>query len=153
MSLIGQRERAQIKEWFDRSLSHDLNIIHFTNRTYHKPLLVVPGSEHHYYRETCDLLEEVASLSEKIRLQIYDFDADAKAAEQYHIDKIPATVLVGDKDYGVRYFGIPSGYEFSTFIQSIIAVSKGTAGLSQETSRQLQKISQEVHIQVFVTPG
>ncbi len=152
MPLISQREQAQIKEWFDRSLSHDLNIIHFTHRIHHEPILVVPGSERHYYKETCDLLEEVASLSKKIRLEIYDFDADAKAAEEYHVDKIPGTVLMGAKDYGVRYFGIPSGYQFSTIIQAIIDVSKGTGGLSKETSGQLQKINEEVHIQVFVTP-
>ena len=152
MPLIGQRERAQIKEWFERSLSHDLSIIHFTHHTYHEPLLVIPGGERHYYREICDLLKEVASLSQKIRLEIYDFDAEPEAAEAYHIDKIPATVLMGSKDYGVRYFGIPSGYEFSTLIQAIIDVSKGSGGLSQETREQLEEVNQEVHIQVFVTP-
>ncbi len=151
MPLIDQREQAQIKESF-RSLGHDLNIIHFTQRTQDTPLLVVAGSERHYYKETCDLLEEVASLSEKIRLQIHDLGVDAKVAEKHHIGKIPGTALIGARDYGVRFYGIPSGYEFSTFIQAIIDVSRGTGGLSKETRGQLQKINEEMHIQVFVTP-
>src|SRR5690606_39491044 len=59
-----------------------------------------------------------------ISLHVYDFEADRALAEQYGIDKIPATILMlgGDQpqDYGIRYYGIPSGYEFSSLVQSIL---------------------------------
>jgi len=65
---------------------------------------------------------------------------------------IPAIVTVGSKDYGIRFFGIPVGYEFITLLSSIIDVSKNESGLEETTKEELAKINEPVHVQVFVTP-
>jgi len=52
----------------------------------------------------------------------------------------------------VRYFGIPAGYEFSTLVEDLIDVSKGTTRLSEKTREILATVDQDLHIQVFVTP-
>jgi alkyl hydroperoxide reductase subunit AhpF len=52
----------------------------------------------------------------------------------------------------VRYFGIPSGYEFSALIEDILNVSRGETDLSSEVRNELSKVSQDAHIQVFVPP-
>jgi alkyl hydroperoxide reductase subunit AhpF len=100
--------------------------------------------------------EELAELSDKITLEVYDFVDDKEIAEQYNIDKIPATVVMkgGDqaKDYNIRYFGIPSGYEFSSLIEDILMVSAEDSGLSDTTKEYLASLSEPVHLQVFVTP-
>jgi glutaredoxin-like protein len=98
------------------------------------------------------LIEEVAALSDKLSVEVYDFVKDAEAARRYGIDKIPATVLVGDEDYGVRFFGIPAGYEFSSLIESIKTVSRRQPGLGQKTLEALSRLDRPAHIQVFVTP-
>jgi glutaredoxin-like protein len=59
---------------------------------------------------------------------------------------------LGAKDYGIRYYGIPSGYEFTSLIEDVVAVSTGDTGLSDETLEALTAITEPVHIQVFVTP-
>lgn len=51
-------------------------------------------------REQHELLESLAALSDKLRLEVYDLVADAELARRYGIDKVPATVVVGEKDYG-----------------------------------------------------
>ncbi len=102
--------------------------------------------------ETRALAEEVAGLSDKLSLEVYDFVTDKAAAEQYKIDKIPALAVVGAQDYGVRFYGIPSGYEFGTLIQDIIQVSKGQSLLSDVSKAELAKINKPVRMQVFVTP-
>jgi len=102
--------------------------------------------------ETRELAEEIASLSAEVEAVIYDFAADKKEAEAYGIDKIPAIAVVGEKDYGVRFYGIPSGYEFVSFIEAIKLVSSGQSELSEATREALAKISDPVHLQVFVTP-
>ncbi len=94
----------------------------------------------------------MAGLSDKISLQTYNFVTDSRVAEQYGIDKIPATVVMGEKDYGVRFYGIPSGYEFTSLIEDIIDVSRGKTALSDATLEALKAIKEPVHIQVFVTP-
>ena len=101
---------------------------------------------------TNELLNELASLSEKISLEVYDFVGDVDKVKQYAIDEIPAVVIVGEKDYGIRFYGAPAGYEFSSLIEDIIDVSNGTTSLSEETKRALAQLKEALHIKVFVTP-
>jgi alkyl hydroperoxide reductase subunit AhpF len=68
------------------------------------------------------------------------------------VDKAPAIAVIGKKDYGIRMFGIPSGYEFGSLIESIKLVSEGESGLSAETKKQVAKLTKPVKIQVFITP-
>jgi len=52
----------------------------------------------------------------------------------------------------VRYFGMPSGYEFSVLLGSLLDVSKGKSELSEPSIEMLQTLKTNLHIQVFVTP-
>ncbi len=105
-----------------------------------------------YCKETRELVEEVASLSDQLSVEVYDFVKDAAIAESLGVDKAPAVAVVGKKDYGIRMFGIPSGYEFGSLIESIKLVSEGDSGLSPETKKQVAKLTKPVKIQVFITP-
>jgi len=140
MALLGEKEQGILKERF-AELDKTVNLICFTQEF-----------ECQYCNETRELLEELAQLSDKIDLQIFDFQKDEAEVKKYNIDKIPATVVAGDQDYGIRYFGIPAGYEFSALIENIMFVSKGQTDLSDNTRQQLNDLSKPIHIQVFVTP-
>lgn len=107
--------------------------------------------------ETRQIVEEVAALSDKITVDVRDFVADADLAEQLGIDKIPALAILrveGERtvDYGIRLYGIPSGYEFSTLIEDLLMVSRGEHGLNDATVKELERLLEPVHIQVYVTP-
>lgn len=105
-----------------------------------------------YCTETRQLVEEIAELSDRITAEIYDFQADRAKAEELGIDKIPAIAIIGAQDYGVRFYGIPSGYEFTSFLHAIQSVAAGKPELSDATLRVLAGVQKPVHIQVFVTP-
>lgn len=106
--------------------------------------------------ETRGLIDEVAALSDKISVEVRDFVKDSEVAEAYGIDKIPAVAVVreGDApaDFGIRLYGIPSGYEFGTLIEDIRLASSGNPELSEKTLEQLAQLTSPVEIQVFVTP-
>ena len=108
--------------------------------------------ECNYCSETRQLVEEVAGVSDQIGAEIVDFMADKAKSDEYGIDKIPAIAVVGEKDYGIRFFGIPSGYEFSSLIESIKLASKGEAQLSPAGIEFIEGLEEPVHIQVYVTP-
>ncbi len=108
--------------------------------------------ECHFCTETRELVEEIASLSDEVDAVIYDFAADKEKAEDLGIDKIPAIAVVGEKDYGVRFYGIPSGYEFVSLIEAIKMVASGQSELSDATKEALAQLDEPVHLQVFVTP-
>lgn len=105
-----------------------------------------------YCKETHNLLEELIAANPLLKLEVKDFVADAQEAAKDMTDKIPAIAVIGEKDYGIRFFGIPAGYEFSTLLNAILMVSTGIVKLSDDTKKYLATISKPVHLQVFVTP-
>lgn len=105
-----------------------------------------------YCKETRELVEEVAALSDHVSVEVYDFQKDRATADSLGIDKVPALAVIGKKDYGIRMFGIPAGYEFGSLIESIKLVAGGDSGLAPDTRKQVAKLQKPVTIQVFITP-
>ncbi len=110
-----------------------------------------------YCEDARQLIQEVAALSEKLDVQIYDLQEDVETAEQYNVDKAPTLVLAareGDaiQDYGVRYAGIPAGHEFGSLVNDLVQVSSRDSGLQEKTRQFIGSLTQPLHMQVFVTP-
>jgi alkyl hydroperoxide reductase subunit AhpF len=103
-------------------------------------------------RQNEQLIKEVAALSDRISVEVLNPAVDRERAEAYGIEDVPATVVEGERDYGVRFLGIPAGYEFSNLIDSIIAVSSGEASLTTDTKTSLATLTSDVQIKVFSTP-
>ena len=139
MALLKDEMQNEVKEKF-KKLSGPVRLVNFTQKL-----------ECHHCEDTRRLIEEIASFSPKISSKVYNFAIDKEKAQQYKIDKIPAIVVEGEKDYGIRFFGIPGGYEFNSLISSIMDVSRGTADLSTESKDKIAEINKSIHIQVFVT--
>jgi glutaredoxin-like protein len=75
-----------------------------------------------------------------------------EVAERYGVDKIPAIVVEGEKDYGVRFYGVPAGYEFTSLIEAIKAISAWDSGLGLKTKEALAELKDPLHLQVLVIP-
>ena len=128
-----------------------------------------------YCSETRELVTEVSEQSDKLSLEVLDFQGDEARAQQLGVDKIPAVVLLGTtegagqpstspgpggaeggepgvKDHGIRLYGIPAGYEFSSLIEGLRMVGAGAAPLSEATREALAGLTKPVHLQVFDTP-
>lgn len=102
-------------------------------------------------RKNTALAREVASLSDRLDIEVYNFALDKEVAERYGVDKIPAIAVEGEKDYGIRFYGVPSGYEFASLLEAIKAVSAGESGLAPETKETLKGLKEPLHLQVIVT--
>ena len=103
--------------------------------------------------DTLQLLEETANLSDKIDVVTYDLTRDKEIAATYGVDRSPTVVVQGEEDLGIRFYGIPSGYEFSSLIEDIIDLGTGSTSLAPATKDALAHLTEPVHIQVFVTPS
>ncbi|MEM0328994.1 MAG: thioredoxin family protein [Nitrososphaerota archaeon] len=141
MAILGERERRYLKSKFERELSGRVKLIVFTQEF-----------ECEYCAEVRGLAEEIAELDDRISVEVHDFQSDRSLAERLKVDKIPALLLFGEKEYGVRFFGIPSGYEFTTLIDDIIQVSRGSSSLPASLREKIRQVDRPIHIQVFVTP-
>jgi glutaredoxin-like protein len=139
--LIPAKEQQHLRDIFASKLKHDVRVVVFTQ-----------SFECSYCKESRELVEELAMLTDKIKVEVYDFVNDADKARELSIDKIPAIALLGEKDYGIRFFGIPAGYEFGAFVDDIIDVSNRRSRLANTTKEALKRINKNINIKVFVTP-
>ena len=140
MAFIRDDDATEIRDRL-REMGEPVKLIHFTQEL-----------NLEYGRETRMLLEEVAALSDKLTLEVHNFLIDKERVAEYGVDKVPATVIRNGKDYGIRFYGIPAGYEFSTFLDAILNVSKGDSGLKPESKEKLAAVTAALHLEVFVTP-
>jgi hypothetical protein len=150
MGLISDSDQKIIRSHFEEGLDGDVEIVMFTE---HQSPIVIPGKQPCEMCEpTQKLLEEVASLSDKLKLTVHEIDAAREEALARGISHIPAFVFEGAARGRVRFFGIPSGYEFSALIDDLIDVSTGNTNLSVETREFLGTLTEDVNIKVFTTP-
>jgi len=124
-----------------KPMENPVALVHFTQEL-----------ECQFCRETRALMEELVRLSGKLTLETYNFLLDKEQVSQYKVDKIPAIAVAGDRDYGIRYYGIPSGYEFASLLDIILYVSRGDSGLKPGALERLRDLDHPIHLQVFVTP-
>ncbi|MBI2058752.1 MAG: thioredoxin family protein [Nitrospirae bacterium] len=150
MGMISEKDGQAIRDHFNGNLSAPVKIEYFTRPD---SRIFVPGREEcATCKETGELLGEVAALSDQLTLDVHDITRDAARADELGVKRVPAFVLSGAAKGRVRYFGIPSGYEFSALIEDLVDVSKGEADLSQKTLDALGTLDKDLHIQVFATP-
>jgi len=105
-----------------------------------------------FCKETRELLEELQGATDKVKVEVHDFVQDAALARDLGVSRIPAIAVTGEKDYGIRFYGIPSGYEFASLVEAIRLVASAEVKLAPETRAFLDGLASDVHLQVFVTP-
>jgi glutaredoxin-like protein len=142
MSLLNEQDTEFLKKDFKDKLKNNIKLVFFKSE-----------DACLYCKEVKEILVEVSGLSDKISLEEYDFDKDADKVKRYNIKRTPAIAVEGDKDYGVRYYGMPAGHEFMALVHAIINVSAKETGLSEKTIEKLKEITKPYNIQVFATPS
>ena len=140
MAFLQARDEAAVKKEFER-IGGPVKLIVFATEL---------GGDSN--TQAVALIREVAALSDQLSVTVLNPHIDRDQAAAYGITESPSVVVEGAQDYGIRFLGIPAGYEFSNLIDSIIAVSTGEAGLTDETKATLAGLTEDVTIKVFATP-
>ena len=144
MAIIKDKDREFLKKEFEK-LDKEVQLMVFTQEI-----------ECEYCELTRNMAEELAALSSKISVEVKDLVKDKELAEKYGVDKIPALLLWrkddSDAGSGVRFFGVPAGYEFTTLVEDILDVSRGETDLPKDIRSGLGEVKKPVHMQVFVSP-
>ena len=141
MAILQAKDQAAVRKEFER-INGPVKLVVFSQE-------LVAGE---LCRQNEQLMKEVAELSDQITLEVLNPQIDRARAEAYGVSDVPLTVVEGARDYGIRFLGIPAGYEFSNLIDAIIATSRGESALSAETKATLATLPGEVEIKIFSTP-
>ena len=141
MPILTDRDRAAVRKEFEK-LAGPVKLVVFSQELLAGDLC----------RQNEQLVREVAELSDTITVEVLNPAIDRERAGAYGVDQVPAIVVEGARDYGLRFYGIPSGYEFSNLIDAIIVASTGEPALSEATKASLRALAGDVEIKVFTTP-
>src|SRR5436190_1422818 len=95
--------------------------------------------------ETVRVVEELAALSGNVSAR--------GEQEPDGFDRYPAVaVLPEGRDAGVRYYGLPWGYELASLVGAVLEAGKAESSLMPESLERLASLEHDVAIDVFVTP-
>jgi alkyl hydroperoxide reductase subunit AhpF len=140
MGLLSETDRQKLQEMLSE-ISSVVRLLFFTQTV---------GCE------TCgparEILDEVVPLNDHLALEEFNYVLDGEAVAKYGIARVPAIAVVGERDYGIRFYGATAGYEFSSLLDAILLVARGESGLSEESRALVAQVDQPTSIQVFVTP-
>lgn len=139
MALLNDAVKIQAQQILN-SVKHPVKLLVFTQEM-----------ECQFCRENRELGEELSKLSPNISLEVYNFLLNKEQVEKYQIRRVPAMVVEGEEDYGIRFYGIPAGYEFTTLLNALQIAGNRDSGLKPETREKLKAIDTQVRIDVFVT--
>jgi len=105
-------------------------------------------------KDTKSFISEFSELNEKIQLSVYDTEKDSAYAKELGVDKVPSMVVLDEnyKDFGMRFYGIPAGYEIHSLISAVRELGGIPADLPSEIEERISKLEKDIHIRVFVTP-
>lgn len=141
MAFIQESDKAEIKAQIGE-LTSEVKILLFTQT-----------ENCQYCGEVKTILEEFSQMIDKVKLETYDIELNGDVASKYNVKRAPAMVIMGAKDHGIRYYGLPAGYEFVALMNAVRMVGSENHELASGTVEQLSKLTKPVHIQVFVTPS
>ncbi len=140
MALFDEKVTEQLKQLLE-GLKNPVELIYFTQE-------IECGA----CKDGHDFVKEFSKLSDKINLTSYDFKNDEDEVSQYGIQQIPAIVVTGPgEDSGIRFYGIPGGYEINSFISAIMDVSGAGQELPREITDRIRNIDKDIHLQVLVS--
>jgi glutaredoxin-like protein len=149
--VIPLRDQELLRLRFQRDLPNRIRIDFFTQK---RSSIIIPGRQECVFCEEAQtLMEEIGSLSERISLTVHDIGRAQSFSAELGVDKVPATVIRGQTNRPIRFFGLPSGAQFPGFIETLVDASRGAVDLLPDTVKQLRRLKSDINLQVLMTPA
>jgi thioredoxin reductase (NADPH) len=112
-------------------------------------LFVSAGKNDAYADFARKLLQDIARLTDKVVLHLYENDDEASA--KYGVKRFP-TLLIAPEKYSIRFTGAPAGEEGQAFLHALMMVSTGNSFLTEKSREALAALEEKREIKVFVSP-
>ncbi|MDX6472916.1 MAG: hypothetical protein QOK22_1732 [Gaiellaceae bacterium] len=141
MAIFRPDEEARVRELLDAlERPVELLVAHGPEET---PL---PGARDiDFGAETERIVEGLAAISDRVTFRVEE--------EPPGFERYPAiAVLPEGEDAGVRYYGLPWGYELASLVGAVIEAGRAAPSLKPESLERLAALDRDLVIDVFVTP-
>lgn len=151
MPVIPPRERQAIQQRFQQELAGRVRIDYFTQR---RSSIIIPGREDCRFCDEVDqALHDVAQLHPRLTLTVHEFHHAPEAASRLGVARVPCTVIRGQANRPLRFYGLPGGWQFPNLIETIVLSSGPKAPVDREASIVVKRLRKPVEVTVFVTPA
>ena len=143
MALLSEQDRQTVRGHLS-AITHPVKFLFFT-QTIGAPESVLIAKQ---------VLDEVASLDDRITVEEVNLVLEKERAAQFGIDAVPAIALLKEnEDTRMRFLGAPEGYEFMSLIEAVILAGTDDSGLTADSKALIaEHVREPRDISVFVTP-
>lgn len=138
MKALGEHEREAIRGVLAK-LERDVPLLLELGPEETPVTVIAGGRELDFGAETQSLLEQLASLSDRVSLTV---------TETTERGNWPKTTIACN----LAYYGLPWGYELATLVGGIAEAGRGQSSLTAASLSALAGLEHDVALEVFVTP-
>jgi alkyl hydroperoxide reductase subunit AhpF len=136
--LLGDREREAVRQLF-ADLERDVELALELGPSSEAVTVIGGRRELEPGEETIRLVQELVELSDRVRVRLVEHDEPGRYP----------TLAIGD---GLRYHGLPWGYELSSLVYGIAEAGSTERALTDATREALAGLRRDVELEVYVTP-
>ena len=141
MALLRTEEEAKIREWF-AALERPVELFVALGP---EETPRVGAGDVDFGEEMVRVCGGLAELGERVTCHVED--------EPEGFPRFPAVSIRPDgRDVGVRYDGLPWGYELSSLVGAIVETGREEPTLRPESVAALEALDRDLTLDVFVTP-
>ena len=143
-SHISEEELVEIKDFLTKHLSN-------INEEINLKVLLDATNVCHYCADVKLITKLINEVNPKINVTYYNLATDVEIAKKYNVTKAPVIIFEKGNKNNIRYLGIPAGFEFPVFVETIAAFANNSTKLSSTSKEKLKKIDKPVIIRILVT--
>ena len=148
--MIPLKDQEAIRVKFAQEMLGPVKIDYFTQKELD---IVLPGREPcAYCKPTREMLQEVAALSDLISLRVHNLEDEREEAARFGVERIPGIVLRDRGGTFFKFYGMPGGSEFASFLDTIVDISRHEVLFSEQSVKALRKLKEDIRVRVFVAP-
>lgn len=137
--MLDEKLKEQIKKKFSSEMEGEVKLILFGE-----------GEDCTYCREYGELVEELASLSDKLSFESFPFSANMHG--KYGVDTAPSLVIYSEEhETSAIFCGPPGSHFFVVLLEDIVDASRGAPNLPKDIIEKARSIDFPVNIRVFAS--
>lgn len=140
MAILSDSDSAEVTKIFG-ALVRDVHVKVYTQK------LECPTCN-----DTETILRELNELSDKLKVSFLNPQTDSEEARKDGVERVPALIVTDGTHSRVKFYGTPSGYEFSSLLTTIIDAGGPEEPLTEGTIQFLSDLDTDIQMLVFVTP-
>jgi len=141
MTIFRAEDEARVRELFD-ALERPVELL-VAHGPEEMPLPAARDVD--FGAETERIVRGLAELSDRVSVRVEE--------EPDGFERYPAVgVMPEGRDVGLRYYGLPWGYELGSLIGAVLEAGRLRPSLKPESLARLAELGRDLAIDVFVTP-